>query len=141
MRSALPAERKAMLFEYVRSSVIEVLGFDSGHRLDPEQGLFDLGMDSLTAVELKNRLQAAIGNSLPSTLLFDYPNVQALTEYLGREVLQWKETATGPNDSHGGTDAPEKAIFPKTSWRGFSQRSLSRCGENNPMRLRAETTR
>lgn len=90
-RSALPAERKGLLTEYVRSNVIEVLGFDRSYSLDPEQGLFALGMDSLTAVELKNRLQTAIGHPLPSTLLFDYPNVEALAEYLRREVLQWAE--------------------------------------------------
>jgi acyl transferase domain-containing protein/acyl carrier protein len=101
---ALPAERKSLLIDHVRANVIEVLGFESGYRLDLEQGLFDLGMDSLTAVELKNRLQSSLGRSLPSTLLFDYPNVQKLSDYLARDVLQWTDVAVEGDGSRGRTD-------------------------------------
>jgi acyl carrier protein len=81
--------------------VIEVLGFDSRYPLDPERGLFDLGMDSLTAVELKNRLQTALGRPLPSTLLFDHPNVRKLSNYLAGEVLHWSDTTQDGDDSQG----------------------------------------
>ena len=50
-------------------------------------GLFDLGMDSLMAVELKRRLERGVGQPLPSTLTFNYPNVGALAGFL-ETVLQ-----------------------------------------------------
>jgi hypothetical protein len=55
----------------------------------------EMGLDSLMAVELRNRLRAGLGveTSLPATLVFDYPTVNALTDYLAREIL--------------GLDAPE----------------------------------
>ena len=97
LEHALPTERWNLLFEYVRAEVLRVLGFDASHEIDPSQGLFGLGMDSLTAVELKNRLQTSVGRPLPSTLLFDYPNVQDLAAYLGRQVLPWRVEAPGRN--------------------------------------------
>jgi acyl carrier protein len=48
----------------------------------PRERLFDLGVDSLIALELKNRLQAVLGMPLSTTLLFDYPTIEALTDYL-----------------------------------------------------------
>ncbi|HYJ96498.1 MAG TPA: phosphopantetheine-binding protein, partial [Burkholderiaceae bacterium] len=49
-------------------------------------GLFDLGMDSLMAVELKRRLERGIGKPLPSTLTFNYPNVGALAAFLDSQL-------------------------------------------------------
>jgi aryl carrier-like protein len=61
------------------------------------QGLRDLGLDSLRAVELRNRLQASVGRPLPSTLAFDHPTVEAIADFLG-EVL---EVATGSGIANG----------------------------------------
>src|ERR1700728_5454415 len=58
------AERRDLLFEHISEEAAEVLGFGRANQLDPEKGLFDLGMDSLTAVELKNRLQTTLGKPL-----------------------------------------------------------------------------
>jgi acyl carrier protein len=104
LEHALPAERRNLLFEHICGEAAAVLGFDRASELDPEQGLFDLGMDSLTAVELKNRLQTTLGKPLPSTLLFDYPNVQKLTDYVAREVLRWNDGAPIPAVAHAKAD-------------------------------------
>src|SRR5262249_41184947 len=88
-----PSARRSHLMAYLQSEVASVLGFDPSHRPDPEQGFFDMGMDSLLAVELKNRLAQGLGLSLLSTLAFDHPNIQNLTAFLLHE-LGW-EIATG----------------------------------------------
>ncbi|NEQ16744.1 MAG: type I polyketide synthase, partial [Moorea sp. SIO3E2] len=51
------------------------------------QRLIDLGLDSLMAVQLRNHLQSSVGCSLRSTLLFDYPTIEAMVDYLSQELL------------------------------------------------------
>jgi myxalamid-type polyketide synthase MxaC len=77
-----PADRYEALIDYVRQQVAAVMRFDSIDAIEPQQGFFRLGMDSLMAVELRNRLQADIGSPLPPTLTFDYPTVSVLARYL-----------------------------------------------------------
>jgi len=79
--------RRDRLQEVVVECLLKVLGMRAGSRIDPRQPLNDLGVDSLMAVELRNALVRIVGLPLPATLLFDYPNVTALTGYLADEVL------------------------------------------------------
>ncbi|KUL40194.1 type I polyketide synthase [Actinoplanes awajinensis] len=76
------AEREQTAVELVRGTVAAVLGFASGSAIDGNRALRDLGFDSLTAVELRNRLQLATGLTLPATLAFDYPNARAIALFL-----------------------------------------------------------
>ncbi|GAA0952513.1 type I polyketide synthase [Actinocorallia libanotica] len=66
----------------VAARIAEVLGLDGPARVPDDRGLFDLGLDSLTAVELRNRLSADLGERLPTTVLFDQPTVRALGAHL-----------------------------------------------------------
>jgi acyl transferase domain-containing protein/acyl carrier protein len=75
------AERKALLLTALTDLVAEVLRLQRSE-VAPRQRLFDLGIDSLIAVELKNRLQSLLGTTLSATLLFDYPTLDALADHL-----------------------------------------------------------
>jgi acyl transferase domain-containing protein/acyl carrier protein len=84
----LPAgARVTAVSDLVTAEVRTVLGFRSDQIVDPTQGLFDLGMDSLTAVELRNRLQNRIGRTIAGTVVFDHPSIDALTKHVGEVVV------------------------------------------------------
>lgn len=76
------AERAATLTDRIRGALATVLGIDPSVHLSPRDRFFELGMDSLTAVEFRNRLQADLGMVLPSTLAFDYPTLESLIEFV-----------------------------------------------------------
>ncbi|MDZ7269344.1 MAG: SDR family NAD(P)-dependent oxidoreductase [candidate division KSB1 bacterium] len=80
-------EREELLAAHIHEQIIRVLGLNPAETLNGRQSLNELGMDSLMAVELRNALSALVGRTLPATLLYDHPNLEALTNYLGREVL------------------------------------------------------
>jgi len=89
LQNASPVRRRDIVTGHLRSVVANVLGFHPSREIDLEQGLFDLGLDSLMAVELKGRLERSLGQELPSTLIFNYPNIRALTEYILSEALRF----------------------------------------------------
>ncbi|SCL23249.1 Acyl transferase domain-containing protein [Micromonospora pallida] len=84
---APPQDRLDLLRRHVRDQVVAVLGLPATYHLEPRQKLFEIGLDSLMAIELKNTLQGQLGRTLPSTVVFEYPTVEALTDYLARDVL------------------------------------------------------
>ena len=65
----------------------QVLAFDEGMRIEPEDSLIELGLDSLMAVELQNRLQVSLKCTLRSGLFFEYRTLAAVAEYLVGESL------------------------------------------------------
>jgi polyketide synthase 12/myxalamid-type polyketide synthase MxaB len=80
LRDANPARRTGLLRDYVRAQVARVLGRDAVFT-DTEK-FFELGMDSLMALELKNVLQTDLAHRMPSTLSFEYPTVASLCVFL-----------------------------------------------------------
>ncbi|MFE3022418.1 SDR family NAD(P)-dependent oxidoreductase [Streptomyces sp. NPDC059256] len=81
------AQRHRLLLGFVRRHVAFVLGHDDAERVPVDRGFTELGFDSLTAVDLRNRLSTETGQRLPATLVFDYPNPQTLAEHLGDRLL------------------------------------------------------
>jgi NADP-dependent 3-hydroxy acid dehydrogenase YdfG/acyl carrier protein len=82
--AAEPVEPGSLL-ERIRGEVAAVMGIRAGQALDPLQPLFEMGIDSLMAVELRNRLEAVAGRALPSTFVFNYPTIQAIARFIEGE--------------------------------------------------------
>ncbi len=89
-------ERLDTLLDLVTGETAAVLGHASADRIDPDRSFNDLGFDSLTAVELRNRLSAASGVRLPATVIFDYPTATELVGYLLTELMPESESAADP---------------------------------------------
>ncbi|MGV9850381.1 beta-ketoacyl reductase, partial [Streptomyces sp. NPDC003442] len=77
-----PTQRHQRLTELVRAEAAAVLGHPTPDAVGPDDALFEIGFDSLTAVELRNRLNTATGLQLAAAMLFDYPTPSMAAEHL-----------------------------------------------------------
>jgi len=80
-------ERASRLGAFVSELIGELLGTNGREQVPSDRGFYELGMDSLSVMLLRNRLQQELGVSLPATLAFEHTTVRSLTEFLAREVL------------------------------------------------------
>ena len=86
-------DRLEQVMIYLQKQVAKTLGYrEEQYQFDPERGFFEMGMDSLMAVALKNKLESSLATPLPTVLIFEHSNVLSLAEYLTTEVLQWTST-------------------------------------------------
>ena len=105
LTSAPTQERRNLLVTYIRSQVAKVIGLQP-QQIALDQNLMDLGQDSLMAIELRNWLKSSLECPLRSTLLFDYPTIDALVDYLFQEVLTLEGLENRQNDSYHSTLVP-----------------------------------
>jgi acyl carrier protein len=85
--SGVPEERwDSLILDLVREQAAAVLGFERGSQIDPGRTFKDLGMDSLGAVEFRNRINAASGLRLPPTLVFNHPSSSAVAEHVRSQL-------------------------------------------------------
>ncbi|MFF7077670.1 type I polyketide synthase, partial [Streptomyces lavendulae] len=95
-------ERLRAVVELVRTQAATVLGHSGVEAVPPRRAFRDTGFDSLTAIELRNRLAGATGMRLPTTVVFDYPNPTELAGYL-HDRIAGSPGAAGHDDGHPGT--------------------------------------
>jgi acyl carrier protein len=117
-------ERRTLLLDHVRQQVDGVLGGITAAGDRTRQGFFEMGMDSLTAVELKNRLQTTLGCTLPSTVAFECPTIEALVDFLSREKLTTL-FETPSSDFASAAPATEHPTV-ETAIEGLSEQELNR---------------
>jgi acyl transferase domain-containing protein/NADPH:quinone reductase-like Zn-dependent oxidoreductase/acyl carrier protein len=95
-----PGRWRKEVAAFVRETALAALGIDPGAAVDARAPLGELGLDSLLAVELRNKLGAGLGKPLPVTLLFDFPTIDALTDHL-------LEQLGGATADHGAPPEPQ----------------------------------
>ncbi|WP_433598126.1 type I polyketide synthase [Nocardia sp. CA-135953] len=88
LRRTRERDRHRVLLEVVCGEIAVVLGHAGPAAVDPKQKFEDMGFDSLSAVEVRNRLKTATGVPLSATLIFDYPTPNALATHLARQFFQ-----------------------------------------------------
>ena len=106
LREASESEVAGILQQFLVDEVTNLLGLSSAP--SPKRGFFDLGMDSLTALELRNRVNRALAGeiSVPNTAALDYPNALELAEYLARQLAP---ASRGRRDSPGAGERMDEA--------------------------------
>jgi NAD(P)-dependent dehydrogenase (short-subunit alcohol dehydrogenase family) len=105
------AERDVALLELVREQAATLLGHADPAAVDPDRGFLAMGFDSLSALELRNRLTAVTELRLPATLLFDYPDSTTLARHLGAELVPPERPArSAPGPARGAEREADRLI-------------------------------
>jgi NAD(P)-dependent dehydrogenase (short-subunit alcohol dehydrogenase family) len=117
------ADWHARVVDHVRGLVMAVLGWTSPAPPDIRKGLFEMGMDSLTALELKNRLQGTLGMTLGGTVLFNHPSILAVTEYLSTMIGPARTVSSPPPADAAGIPMPDA---PAADLSSLSEAELAR---------------
>jgi len=108
LRECEPGDRVDLLTDHVAAHIAAAMGLASTNTLDPTVGFFQFGMDSLMSVTLQRSLSESLGEVLPASVVFDYPTLEALTDYLASILPEIIEIA-GNENGVGEPDSPDGA--------------------------------
>ena len=135
LENAPASDRQNLLMAHLQSEVARILGFEPSRLPEVDQGFFEMGMDSLTAMELKYSLDASLGTFLPLSITFDCPTIKHLASHIAIKILRWEspvitQRATA-NDYNNQTDIlslvdhlPEDEIPPEIEKQLFRLEGL-----------------
>ncbi|NUP50071.1 MAG: SDR family NAD(P)-dependent oxidoreductase, partial [Catenulispora sp.] len=110
LAAMLPAERERTVTDLVCTHAAAVLGFGSAAEIPANRAFREMGFDSLTAVELRNRLNAATGLKLASTAVFDYPSPEVLAAHVARQ-LAGKAAPVAAAPAAAGAAGPARSVL------------------------------
>ncbi|ORV92770.1 hypothetical protein AWC11_07615 [Mycobacterium interjectum] len=96
LRNCPPQRRHDMVLDQIALLAASVMGLPPTEPLDPSTGFFQLGMDSLMSVTLQRALSETLGESLPASVVFDYPTVYSLTDHLSTVLPELIEAQGEP---------------------------------------------
>jgi acyl carrier protein len=125
--------RTDVVFDHIRRQVIRVLRLDTSQPVDFHQGLTEIGMDSLMAVELRNLLQVDFRKPIPASVMFECPTIRDLSNYIVGQFFSddTKAEPSGPveNGEHHSVqdktliqmseDEAEESLIAELDRRGF----------------------
>jgi malonyl CoA-acyl carrier protein transacylase/SAM-dependent methyltransferase/acyl carrier protein len=115
-QEALPDERQELLITLVRDRLRKILRLEPDSQIDRRRRLMDLGVDSLMAVELRNTIGSDLGLTEPlsATLVFDYPTVEVMAEYLESEIEEHlKQESVYPTNEDPKQSSPKSGDSPE----------------------------
>lgn len=105
--------RRSLLLAFIREQVLNILGLDQSYTLKPQDRLFDIGINSIGAVHLANNLQNALGHPIHPILIFNYPTVESLTDYLASHVLMLGTKSASTYRLEDDVDTREEQVYEK----------------------------
>jgi acyl carrier protein len=98
LQASVPTRRRTILQELVCGEAAKVLGLKTAQPIDPRQPLQEFGLDSLMAVQFRNRLATWTDVELPHTLLYNYPTIEQLVDHLAAQLIPEHEPGSQPAD-------------------------------------------
>lgn len=96
LQREVPVMREKAVLTLIQDVAKEVMGHAQTHTIASDRPLMEQGIDSLMAVELRNKLSSAVHTTLPASLIFDYPTLEKIRDFLLAEVLSFDDPATQP---------------------------------------------
>lgn len=129
LKGAPPGERKGLLLDFLRSELARIMGLGSAGLIEPQQRLLELGLDSLMAVELVTSLESNLGTNLPATMVFNYPTLQAVVDYIIDDILSLGGTA---ELTPAGAGAPIADPLAGNTPEPFEETTSPPVGESEP---------
>jgi acyl carrier protein len=110
-RAAPSSKRRALMLTHLQSLVAGALGIDDAASIPRNDALFDLGLDSLTSLELRNAMEASLQVKVPATLVFDHTTLADLADHFSSVLSRESENSTPPPSpgSEPAVEAPELA--------------------------------